>query len=79
MKFCLGGNSIDSGLAFSDSKMAALKSICRNNSSSKGNIMIKSCVHNALFGGEEFNYDNIGPFGIIMMAATYIMKMQVSS
>ena len=40
MKCCLGGNSIDSGLAFSESKMAALKSICRNNSSSKGNRMI---------------------------------------
>ena len=47
--FCISSRGIDdilpgwelaSGLAFSESKMAALKSIYLNNSRSKGNIMI---------------------------------------
>ena len=47
--FCISSRGIDeilpgwelaSGLAFSESKMAALKSIFLNNSRSKGNIMI---------------------------------------
>ena len=36
-------------------------------SRSKDNGMINNVVHNALFGGGEFNYENIGPLGIIMM------------
>ena len=36
----LPGWELARGLVFSESKMAALKSICINNSRSKGNIMI---------------------------------------
>ena len=65
--FCISYRGIDdilpewelaSGLAFLESKMAALKSIFLNNSRSKGNIMLNQvsvmhpCTHEDL---EEFN------------------------
>ena len=89
LAFCISSRGIDgilpgwelaSGLTFSESKMAALKSIFLNNSRSKGNIMINhvSIMHYLVAKSSSMIILDhlVSPlWRNSKMAATYIMKM----